>query len=283
MKSHLRIPINKFYPVYDDGISEIWRVLAEEDGKMVGLRLPKHLNPYTHRYMKTPIIKSEAPPEIRDFSPFTDTLKLIRGENWDFIDGYKKYLSNKKVVLAGGCIRDLYLLSDPSKIKDIDAWILGCKDDNEAEHLSYALNEIQNRIGESSEFFSTHYLIEKLKNRKENIRTLSVTNMKIPSITDIPIQVMCSTANTVEELLESFDWGICQFAYDGKEFWFPGWKDFAAGYLSLNDCIPDPFYTLRRGILFSEKYKKKVRLRKTEALTLLSLMLMQHDGKDDFI
>jgi hypothetical protein len=249
---------------------------------------------------------SRAPDTISKYRPFNDVLEIFQGHcmpaqyetylqlanarNREYYQSqYQKYckaLGHRKVVLAGGCIRDKFLL-DEKAINDLDVWILGCKENSPPApgegdpELNDLLWEVGRSIADWRPYTSSDYMLKRMSERSTN-KVLNIMNLKAKYLVPHPVQVMSTTATTVEELIGDFDWGVCQFAYDGLNFWFDGWRDYSLNSLLLNDDhIYDPFHTLKRGVLLSHKFRKHgLRLEKATALTLLSLMLMQSNGAD---
>lgn len=247
---------------------------------------PKHLSPWvSHAVVDIENLPTMGPPpmEISKYAPFESVLRIMRGEKADISRPIKRpneklrlLLNGRKVVLAGGCIRDLYLFENPEKIKDVDVFILDC-DPSDSDRILSAVAEVTYAL-DGSYKASADYFLDRLRAVPNN-SVLNVGNVTL----DIshPIQVITTTAVSVEDLLGKFDWNICRFAYDGENFWFPGWKDVALGRLTLGDNIVDPYWTMRRGVLFSEKFKGfPVRLHKQDVMLLLHMWMMNTDGKE---
>lgn len=242
---------------------------------------PKHLSPWS--YNETIPTVSEPPPSISHYTPFETVLHVIRGvvpakrNARSELDQLRLRLNGRKVVLAGGCIRDLYLFGDANKIKDLDVFILDC-DTSDSNTILDAIARVVYAL-DGDYTASADYFLNRI--RATNRYILNVGNINLDDTIPHPIQVITSTAKSVEELLEHFDWNICRFAYDGKTFWFPGWKDVALQRLTLGNNIPDPYWTMRRGVLFSEKFKKlPVRLHKQDIMMLFHMWMMCTDGKE---
>ena len=277
--------------------------------------LPPHLRKggrFSETLEDMPTVSKDVPSIIADYLPFSTVLQLVRGDFYDpsaldallddlvanhsfarqnqarSVNGALKkvheLVDGKTAVIAGGAIRDMYLLHDQQKVKDIDVFLLGC---TEAE--TSALSDAYTRLGlflQAKVHKSKDYFINKMKNRPR-IKVFDVMTWRIKDLK--PIQIMLSSADTVEELLEDFDWRLCRFAYTDtpKKFWFEGWKDAVTHKLTSGDSIYDPFYSLRRGILLSHKYRggecpyleTHLRFPKEEAINLLSLMLVNYNGK----
>lgn len=70
------------------------------------------------------------------------------------------------------------------------------------------------------------------------------------------IQILSTPCKTAEELVATFDWGCCCFAFDGTNYIYAkaDLDSIKAGeYLRLNK-ITFPYSTLRRGYRFSERF-----------------------------
>ena len=77
------------------------------------------------------------------------------------------------------------------------------------------------------------------------------------------VQVMVSAAKDVTALMQSFDWNICGFAYDGEHHELSPLtlsmiQLHGTLYLIPQSPLPLPLATLRRGYLFAERYDMKL-------------------------
>lgn len=145
-----------------------------------------------------------------------------------------------QVILAGGSVRDTLLARTP---KDFDIFVLYNKDFN--------FKEAKETIEPILESYGTKApLVEWHNSEPYLVATLDWHGQEV--------QVMVNPAQSPSELLETFDWNVCQFAYDGT--YFIG-DPKTVGYgkdLILNACR-FPLSTLRRGFRFSERFLMKLR------------------------
>lgn len=138
------------------------------------------------------------------------------------------------IVVAGGAVRD-HLMARVAK--DFDLFVLDTRfDEDTRAAISEALADLE--VVKPLEFHNSEpYLV--LTVRFEGV----------------DVQVMCNPARTVEELVSTFDWNVCLFAFDVTGFYAR--EDVAnIGYgkpLKLQ-AVRFPMSTLRRGYRFSERF-----------------------------
>ena len=140
------------------------------------------------------------------------------------------------VIIAGGAPRNVLMDIAP---KDYDVFILNDK----------PFKEIQPQVSEIVDNLKVT-TTEKLIHRSEPylVRTLTLLGAS-------DTQVMVVPFKTADELLSTFDWNVCLFAYDGTNFIC---KEDVANIgkgkeLKLN-LLTYPRSTLRRGYRFSERF-----------------------------
>ncbi|MCI0563500.1 MAG: hypothetical protein MN733_33915, partial [Nitrososphaera sp.] len=125
--------------------------------------------------------------KVKIFWPFHETLDMIRD-----------VVKNKQVVIAGGAIRDMMMLGDENKIKDIDVFLLDT-DEKEANSLLPAF--ASKMRGRTSDNGYTKTPVFQLLWITEFPFVFSAKWKDHP----IPVQVIAHTAKTVEELIQGFD------------------------------------------------------------------------------
>lgn len=72
------------------------------------------------------------------------------------------------------------------------------------------------------------------------------------------IQVMRTDMPDVEALVDSFDWNVCMFAYDGTTTAQTDIDEIGEGKTLRLHKVTFPLATLRRGFRFSERFKMKL-------------------------
>lgn len=138
------------------------------------------------------------------------------------------------VVVAGGAVRDHLMGRAP---KDYDIFVLGSTwDDTLVERVRTALSPFEPIT--TLEFHKSEpYLVTTVRHKGEMV------------------QVMLNPAPTVSALVDTFDWNVCLFAYDGDTVTArTNIEEIGEGYeLKLQACR-FPLSTLRRGFRFSERF-----------------------------
>lgn len=198
---------------------------------------------------------------IREHAPFQAALRWINAA-----------LPEKKVVLAGGAIRDYLMLGGCPK--DYDLFVLDV-----AQHEA---PELTGRLGTA--LFNTKGKHERLPldpstyNQKAETWNFPVFHAKLPGV-PCSVEVIYVQETNVVELLERFDWRACQFAYDGKTVLVSGLQDFIDHQLTLTDMkVNHPKNTLRRGFLFEQRYLRAPHKLMLHPDTILALAAMTTFG-----
>ena len=204
-----------------------------------------------------------------------DDLRMGRVMGWkvfrETTDFLERALRPHKVVIAGGAIRDMYMVGE-AMIKDYDAWVL----DVEEVHVPQIDKALQEAYRGMSTIYPadsnwTDYPQRTFHSPKANIIFPWVPGKK-------PTQIMYSGYKTIEELIANFDWHCCAFGLQSEKLLTDGITDFNEGRLSLNETtIHNPKSTLRRGFHLEQKYRTNsegLRLRLPNELILaLAAML----------
>jgi hypothetical protein len=94
------------------------------------------------------------------------------------------------------------------------------------------------------------------------------------------VQVLVNPQPTMADLIGSFDWNVCLFGYDGKEY-FQGeqLENIKPGCDLKLQKVTFPLSTLRRGFRFSERFK--MRLLYDDVISLSEKILANHKTKND--
>lgn len=141
---------------------------------------------------------------------------------------------DKAVVAAGGCVRDVLIGSTP---KDYDIFVLGFPNPDEArEEVCRKLEGAGFRATEP-----THHLSEPF---------LAGTFI----VGGLMVQVMASSFATPEELVDSFDWNVSRYVWDGGRVLGESIINIGRGKPLLLHKTTFPLSTLRRGFRFSERF-----------------------------
>lgn len=147
------------------------------------------------------------------------------------------------VVIAGGAVRDTLMGKTP---KDYDIFILS--------------------DGRISTFTGVaQYVREQLKNKmklKAKVEWHKSEPFLIETILEEAgeCQIMARNLQTIDQLLDTFDWNVSLFAYDGKQIiQREDVKNIKIGGELWLQCCFYPRSTLRRGFRFSERFHMKFR------------------------
>lgn len=156
-------------------------------------------------------------------------LKVEDLEELKFIDSFllKELFHDLDFIIAGGCFTQLFLGNKPN---DIDVFF---KNENQ-------MNIAVSRIKNNSNFkitFENDYVLNSFKN-----------NQKIQLIKKYFFE-------NPEDILQSFDFTIVKFAYNGEEIFYHDrfFKDLAKKRLVIDKNLMKPLGTLKR----SYKYTKR--------------------------
>ena len=146
-----------------------------------------------------------------------------------------------QVVLAGGAVRDSLRNQEP---KDYDIFVLPWQLDTEWHR------------NEGRKFIVKDLLKDYKKNQP--ILTHDYEPYLVADLTwhDVRVQVMLNPAQSMYSLVETFDWKICKFAWNGSAMYLefdPNEVIVPGAELELN-TVRFPASTLRRGFRFSERF-----------------------------
>jgi hypothetical protein len=144
-----------------------------------------------------------------------------------------------KIVIAGGAVRDTLMGKTP---KDWDVFILqGVEFD-----FNKAKDEVAKKVADLSPIppvvtwhKSEPYLCATIK------------------WNDAEIQILSNPSETVLDLLASFDWNVCLFAFDGEYHCGELIENIGVGKSLRLNKLTFPISTLRRGFRFSERFMMK--------------------------
>jgi len=162
---------------------------------------------------------------------------------------------DKVVVAAGGCIRDVAIGATP---KDYDIFILGHLDPDSARE------EVCRKL-EDSGFVATdptHHSSEPF---------LAGTFI----VGGLTVQVMASKYSTIEELIDSFDWNVSRYGWDGERVLGESILNIARGKPLLLHKVTFPLATLRRGFRFSERFGMTLSVE--SVIEISKMIINQHE------
>lgn len=165
----------------------------------------------------------------------------------------------RAVVVAGGCVRDVLRCQPP---KDYDVFILGCENPNEMK------DKIAKRLTESkfTQAGNTNHISEPY---------LAGTYL----VGGYHVQVMASDYKTMEELIDSFDWNVSRFAFDGVNLIGESISDIGSGSELKLHKLTFPYSTLRRGFRFSERFKMSLPIETIDEICLKITKRLLDDAK----
>lgn len=147
-----------------------------------------------------------------------------------------------KTVIAGGAVRDTLLNIKP---KDYDIFILQDYKEWSFEKAKQAVMPLLKDLPDIQSEFEW-----------ESSKQFLIYNTIWKSY---HIQIMVTPARTVEELLLSFDWNVCMFAYDGIQLiQKENIRNVGRGKTLWLYDVAYPISTLRRGFRFSEKFNMHI-------------------------
>lgn len=170
----------------------------------------------------------------------------------------KRFEDIAPVVIAGGAVRDHIMGKKP---KDYDLFLL-----------------------------KTNFSKENIAKIAEIVRDLPIIEGIIPEHQSEPfliktvlwkgatIQIMCTPFENITDLLESFDWNVCLFAYDGQEWIRTEVRHITAGESLKLQKITYPLATLRRGFRFSERFGMK--LEYNDIIKLCTAIMESHKQQE---
>jgi len=181
---------------------------------------------------------------------------------YEVYDEFSRRLSSLgKVVLAGGAVRDFLMEQGP---KDYDVFVLHSTTDDMEVLEKQVLAAV-------SDLSTIPPVVEWHKSEPFLVATVEWESCEI--------QVLVNPAKSMEELVDSFDWNVCLFAYDGEGFHMrEDVGNIAKGKdLALNR-VTFPLSTLRRGFRFSERFIMK--LKKEDIETLCRAVIQKVESKN---
>lgn len=164
-----------------------------------------------------------------------------------FFDVYTEFNSRLRhvgeVVLAGGSVRDFCLRTTgtPAVTKDYDIFVL----DQPPFDVSFETRE--DSIKSALEGLPT--VEPKFPWHKSEpflVRTVLFRGAEV--------QILNSPCSTVDDLLDTFDWDVSRFAYNGFLHAPVPVSDIGFGKTLKLHSVTCPMSTLRRGIRFSERF-----------------------------
>jgi len=154
------------------------------------------------------------------------------------------------LVIAGGAVRD-HLRQKPAK--DFDLFLLGrALTDEMAKEVSDRLVSLVQ--------------VEPLEFHKSEPFLVGTVRFD-----GADVQIMVNPAGSLDALLDTFDWNVALFGYDGAILARESIENIAPGKDLRLNRVTFPLSTLRRGFRFSERFK--MRLRREDVVELCRLVV----------
>lgn len=142
-----------------------------------------------------------------------------------------------RVVIAGGSVRDHMMDRTP---KDYDVFVLGTQDKIFGPDAAKALHGLEP--------------IKPLEFHKSEPFMVAAVRWH-----GVDVQVMATPFTTTDDLLKSFDWNVCLFAFDGSFDCREDIKNIKPCAALKLHTVTFPMSTLRRGFRFSERFLMELR------------------------
>ena len=155
-----------------------------------------------------------------------------------------------RLVIAGGSVRD-HLMGRTAK--DFDLFLLGRGADEDSMRAVSERLAPMDQVSPLEWHKSEPYLVSTVKHE------------------GVDVQVMVNPAESLDALLDTFDWNVALFGYDGEVHARESIDNIAPGKDLRLQRVTFPLSTLRRGFRFSERFK--MRLRREDALELCRLVV----------
>ncbi len=184
----------------------------------------------------------------------------------EVITQFKKLYPDKKCIIAGGAVRDLLLNKAP---KDIDVYFLGV-DWTVVERDAFEL-----KVKDMQSAEQVYYAIATANlpwHKYERYLLLSIIWENCRNLKNADVQFMGFPADTIEAVLETFDWEICIFGYENGEIvttqasldlldsiskYNVKDKEYKPPQMKLCN-VQFPISNLRRGFKFEARYPVKL-------------------------
>lgn len=144
------------------------------------------------------------------------------------------------VVIAGGAVRDAMIQRRP---KDLDVFVMKTPFNDETR------SEVSLAMAKSGLFAGASPELEWHQSEPFLVGEWWIGSHRL--------QLMLSEKATPLGLLDTFDWDVSRFCYDGHD-WIRGQRPAEGEWLTLHK-VTFPVSTLRRGFRFSERYKMRLR------------------------
>lgn len=140
------------------------------------------------------------------------------------------------VVVGGGAVRDWIMGREP---KDVDVFVLGVDFADDRDEIMRRLDDLP--------------IVEPWAFHKSEPYLCGTVRWG-----GVDVQVMASPHETVAALLDSFDWNVALFAYDGEVHARTDVADIKPGGWLRLQRVTFPKSTLRRGFRFSERFGMRI-------------------------
>lgn len=146
-----------------------------------------------------------------------------------FAEFHRRFYSYGKATVGGGAVRDTLMGRTP---KDFDVFIHAKLTGKDVEHACRDLVPIKSLPWHRSEPF---------------LRGTFGWH-------GVEVQILSTEHKAPDELVDSFDWNVCLFAYDGAFVQRTDLSDIDVGKELRLNRVTFPLSTLRRGYRFSERF-----------------------------
>jgi len=144
------------------------------------------------------------------------------------------------VCIAGGAVRDTLMDATP---KDYDLFVLH----DSGTKFETIKTEIRNRISDLSEIAP---VVEWHKSEPFLVATVDYQGVEV--------QILANPAPSMHALIETFDWNVCLFGFDGAFVTLEDVANIGPGKELRLNKVTYPLSTLRRGFRFSERFLMKL-------------------------
>jgi hypothetical protein len=186
----------------------------------------------------------------------TKNTKTTRNVPIDLFDRYwriKEITKLDNFVIGGGCVRDSLM---GRAFKDIDIFVLNSGEVDVPDTFLKAKEVILEKV---EGLTKVDHVLEWHKSEPYLVTSILIG--------DSEVQLMARNLKTVDELLDTFDWNVSLFAYDGEQIWYrEEIENIGVGKLLRLQKCTYPSSTLRRGFRFSERFLMKFERKDLEFL-----------------
>lgn len=163
----------------------------------------------------------------------------------------------RNICLAGGCVRDHLMKRTP---KDFDLFILGFDAKDDKEKIKAAVADLP--------------IIKPLT--WHNYEPYLITTVRWSGV---QVQLIGHPAASMADLVDTFDWNVCRFGFNGAEtLACESIDEIAPGKQLKLHRVSFAMSTLRRGFRFSERFKMQI---SRDDITRLCQMVVDKETKKE--